>query len=184
MALIIGGCTYSKLKKQFSDLNDIESREQPIIWRLDSVEWIRYLNYIHGPNRQWTEVAPLSSFCCRRASYNRLIDRQYGHIVLYENGLIIDELHFISFRQYSLQGVQLLHVDQQGYILGFRIHTYLKAGDNSRNVYFDVFAPSSVTSEQLRTIVQSRNAKISDSSELYTTLEGVQLGISIENLIR
>ncbi|CAF2799649.1 unnamed protein product [Rotaria sp. Silwood2] len=127
MALIIGGCAYSKLKKQFSDLNDIESREQPIIWRLDSVEWIRYLNYIHGPNQQWTEVAPVSSFCCRRASYNRLIDRQYGHIVLYKNGLIIDELHFISFRQYSLQGVQLLHVDQQGYILGFRIHTYLKS---------------------------------------------------------
>lgn len=98
IALIAGGYGYFIVKRQFNDFNDIESREQPTIWRLEGDEWLRYLNYIHGPDRQWRELAPLSSFCCRQSAYNRLSNRQYGHIVLFSKGFIIDELHFISFR--------------------------------------------------------------------------------------
>jgi len=163
--LIGAGCGFYQLKRQHNDLNETENGQQPIVWRLDGEEWIRYLNYIHGPNRTWNEIAPLSCFCCRRSSYDRLMDRQHGYIVLYGNGLIIDELYFISFRQYSLLNIELLDVSQQEprqRILGLRIYTYLKAGKNSRHCHFDVFAPSSVSSEQLKTIAQSYSAKMTN----------------------
>ncbi|CAF4673404.1 unnamed protein product, partial [Rotaria magnacalcarata] len=63
---------------QLSDFNDPRILENAIVWRLDGEEWIRYLNYIHGPDRQWRAAAPLSSFCCRRASYEQLMNHQYG----------------------------------------------------------------------------------------------------------
>ena len=153
IALITGGYGYYIVKRQFNDFNDIESREQPTTWRLEGDEWLRYLNYIHGPDRQWRELTPLSSFCCRQSSYDRLSNRQYGHIILFSKGFIIDELHFISFRTYALTGVEILAADQQ--TRGLRIHTYLSAGKNSRNVYFDLFAPSSISMDQVQTIARS-----------------------------
>jgi hypothetical protein len=140
------------VKRQFNDFNDIESREQPIIWRLEGEEWLRYLNYIHGPDRQWWIMNPFSSFCWRQSSYDRLSNRRYGHIVLFSKGFIIDELHFISFRTYSLTGIEILAADEQ--TRGLRIHTYLSAGKNSRNVYFDLFAPSSVPMAQVQAIAR------------------------------
>ncbi|CAF3978875.1 unnamed protein product [Adineta steineri] len=77
--------------------------QQPVVCRLDGEQWVRYLNYTHDPNRIWTEKTRFSSFCCRRSTYERLMNRQYGHIILHENVLIIDELYFISFREYTLQ---------------------------------------------------------------------------------
>ncbi|CAF1143612.1 unnamed protein product [Didymodactylos carnosus] len=183
MALVAGGCIFYKLKQQFNDLNEIEGGQEPIIWRLDGEEWVRYLNYMHGPNRRWTEMAPLSCFCCRRSAYDRLMDRQYGHIVFYGKGLIIDELYFISFRTYLLQGVQLLVADQQQQRLGLRIHTFLQAGKNSRNCYFDVFSPSSVTLEQLQAIIQSYNQRISGPDGLHTVIEGLHVAASIVSLL-
>ena len=146
-----------KAKEQLKDFHDIESREQPIIWRLEGEEWLRYLNYIHGPDRQWRELAPHLPFCCRRSSYNRLSNRRYGHIVLFSNGVIIDKLYFISFQSLSLTSIAIFAPDQQTH--GLRVHTYLKAGCYSRNIYFDVFAPSSVSVAQLQTIVQSYDMK-------------------------
>lgn len=146
-----------KAKEQLDDFHDIESREQPIIWRLEGEEWLRYLNYIHGPDRQWRELAPHLPFCCRRSSYNRLSNRRYGHIVLFSNGVMIDKLYFISFRSLSLTSIEIFVPDQQTH--GLRIHTHLKAGCQSRNIYFDVFAPSSVSVAQLQTIVESYGTK-------------------------
>ncbi|CAF4076526.1 unnamed protein product [Rotaria sordida] len=178
-------CIWSyQMSKQWSDFNDNINREQVIVWRFDGEEWIRYLNYIHGPDRQWTDLAPLSSFCCRRESYERLLNRQYGHIVLYGNGFIIDELHFISFRMYSLLGIELANFGEYPTILGLRFHTFLKAGKNSRNVYFDLFAPSSVTQEQLLTIAQSYNRNISGYGGLNTALGGLQPAASVIQLTR
>jgi hypothetical protein len=163
LVLVLACVSVCQFYRQFDYLDDTKNTQQPFIWRLDGEEWLRYLDYIHGPDREWREAAPLSSFCCRRSSYDRLKDRQYGHIVLYGDGLIIDELYYISFRQYSLQGIQLLSIGQHQRILGLRIHTYLKAGKNSRNIYFDVFAPPSVSLEQLQMIVRSYNSKIEGS---------------------
>ncbi|CAF3732075.1 unnamed protein product [Rotaria socialis] len=91
-------------------------------------------------------------------SYNtllRLLNRQYGHIVFYDNGFIIDELFFIQFRVYPLQRIELLNFDQNSQALGLRIHTNIGADENSGNVYFDLFAPSSITQEQLLTLALS-----------------------------
>ncbi|CAF3562538.1 unnamed protein product [Rotaria sp. Silwood1] len=172
------------MNKQWSDFNDNVSREQAIVWRLDGEEWIRYLNYIHGPARQWTELAPLSSFCCRRESYERLLNRQYGHIVLYGNGFIIDELHFVSFRIYSLLGIELQNFGEYPITLGLRFHTFLNAGKNSRNVYFDLFAPSSVTQEQVLRIAQWYNRRISGLDGLNMALGGLQPVASVIELAR
>ncbi|CAF1548301.1 unnamed protein product [Rotaria magnacalcarata] len=176
-------CIWScQMSRQWSDLKDNVSREQVIVWRFDGEEWIRYLNYIHGPDRQWRELAPLSCFCCRRESYERLQNRQYGHVVLYGNGFIIDELHFVSFRAYSLLGIELQNFGQQPTTLGLRFRTFLNAGKNSRNVYFDLFAPSSVTQEQLLTIAQWYNRSISGSNRLNMALGGVHLAASVIQL--
>ncbi|CAM2726253.1 unnamed protein product [Rotaria socialis] len=139
---------------QLSDFNDPRILENAIVWRLDGEEWIRYLNYIHGPDRQW-RAAPLSSFCCRRASYERLMNRQYGHIILYENGFIIDELYLISFRLYTLLGIEFQNFGLHPPTLGLRFRTFVRSGNSSRNVYFDLFAPSSISREQLGGIAQS-----------------------------
>ncbi|CAF2668380.1 unnamed protein product [Rotaria sp. Silwood2] len=164
------------MKQQFDDVNATE--QQHIVWRLDGAEWTRYLDYIHGPNRAWIEMAQLSSFCCRRSAYERLMNRQYGYIVLHETGLIIDELYFISFRQYTLQGVQLLDIDEYQRTVGLRIHTYLNAGRNSRNCYFDLFAPSSVSLEQLKTIAKFYNIKIPGLNVLGLAMDGIPLAQS------
>ena len=161
LSMLVSYCReFTSIKGQLQDLNDSESGQQAIVWRLDGEEWIHYLNYIHGPNRQWCQMASLSSFCCRRSSYDRLKNRQYGHIVLYGNGLIIDELYPISFRTYSLRGVEILNVVEQQGVPGLRIHTYFKAGKFSENYHFDVFAPSSVPMEHLIFIAQWYNETI------------------------
>ncbi|CAF2029850.1 unnamed protein product [Rotaria magnacalcarata] len=160
IALLVACIWSCQMCIQLSDFNDPRILENAIVWRLDGEEWIRYLNYIHGPDRQWRAAAPLSSFCCRRASYEQLMNHQYGHIILYENGFIIDELYFISFRLYTLLGIESPNFGLHSPILGLRFHTLLRAGKNSRNIYFDLFAPSSISREQLRGIAQSyhRNA--------------------------
>ena len=175
LLLIGGGCGYYKLKQQFNDLKDSEYRKQLCIWRLNGEEWIHYLNYIYGPDRQWLEVAPLSCFCCRRSTYDRLINRQYGHIIFYRNGLIIDELYFVSFRTYSFRGVQLLNMGERQQMLGLRIHTRIRAGNHSRNCYFDVLVPSSVTSTQLQALAESYTGKISGSNLFHAPLQGLDL---------
>ncbi|CAF1127847.1 unnamed protein product [Adineta steineri] len=153
--------------------------QQPVVWRLDGEQWVRYLNYIHGPNRIWTEKSQVTSFYCRRSTYERLMNRQYGHIILHENGLIIDELYFVSFRQYKLRSVQVLYIDQHPQIRGLRIHTYLVRGDASRKCYFDLFAPSSVSLEQILIIAVPYIIKISGVSALDSPLEVVHLPGSI-----
>ncbi|CAF2650430.1 unnamed protein product [Rotaria sp. Silwood2] len=167
---------------ELSDLDTPESRDEAIVWRFDGEEWIRYLNYIHGPDRQWTDAGPLSSFCCRRGSYERLSNRQYGHIVFYRNGFIIDELHFISFETYSLLGIELQNFGQQPSTVGLRFRTYLQAGRNSRNVDFHLFAPSSVTRQQLVAIGQWYNPRISGSNGLNMALGGLQVAASVIQL--
>ncbi|CAF0818230.1 unnamed protein product [Adineta steineri] len=154
IVLVLGSrcATCCCIKQQFEDVNFSVTGQQPVVWRLDSEQWVQYLNYTHGPNRVWTEKARFSFFCCRRSTYKRLINRQYGHIILHENGLIIDELYFISFREYILQSIQILYIDQHPQIRGLRINTYLERGKNSRNCYFDLFAPSSVSLEQILSI--------------------------------
>lgn len=169
--IVIVLCVWScQMSRQLSDFNEANTAEQIIVWRLDGEEWKRYLDYIHGPDRQWKDLAPLSCFCCRRASYDRLLDRQYGHIILYKNGFIIDELHLVSFRLYSLQGIEYLSTDQNPPSFGLRMHTFLHAGKNSRNVYFDLFAPSSVTQEQVLAIARSYNTGLSGFDRLNTIL--------------
>lgn len=58
--LIVGACGSCIVKRECNDFNDIEAREQLIIWRLEGDEWLRYLNDIHSPDRQWLELTPLS----------------------------------------------------------------------------------------------------------------------------
>ncbi|CAF1185971.1 unnamed protein product [Adineta ricciae] len=173
--LLVIGCASCQFRKQMNDLTDPRITQNPIIWRYDGIEWSRFLDYIHGPNRQWTEVAPLSSFCCRQSTYNRLLDRQHGHVVLYWNGLIIDELHFVSFRQYELQTIEVMNFDPSQQIHGLRIHTYLKAGKNSRDCYFDVFAPSRVSLLELQGIVQLYMGRMSNSMSARLASLGLSL---------
>jgi hypothetical protein len=140
------------LKKQFNDLDNPAITQQPIIWRLDGEEWIRYLNYIYGPDRKWGQVDPLISFCCRQSTYDRVI-----------------------FRGYALQKIQLLNFNSHGQIQGLRIHTYFKDGKYSRDCYFDVFAPSSVSSEQLQIISQSYTGLMSGSTSYRLAVLGLHL---------
>ncbi|CAF4145943.1 unnamed protein product [Rotaria magnacalcarata] len=175
ITFIVVCVTRYQVHKQFGDFDNSTSLGQTSVWRLDGAEWIRYLNYIYGPDRQWTQLAPLSSFCCRRQSYDRLLNRQYGHIVFYSNGFIIDELYFIPFRLYSLQGIELLNIDQNSPTLGLRIHTYMKAGEHSRNVYFDLFAPSSITQEQLLTIARSYGTTVFGLNQTNVPLSGLPI---------
>ncbi|CAF1508926.1 unnamed protein product [Adineta steineri] len=133
------------------------------------------LNYTHDPNRVWTEKARFSSFCCRHSTYERLMNRQYGHIILHENGLIIDELYFISFRVYTLQSVQILYINQHPQKRGLRIHTYFQAGEYSRNCYFDLFAPSSVSLKQIQALARAYIIKIFGVIALGLPLEVIHL---------
>ncbi|CAF1457002.1 unnamed protein product, partial [Adineta steineri] len=136
--LICLGANYY-MKQQFEDVNFSNNGQQPVVWRLYGEQWVQYLNYIHGPNRIWTEIGPLSSFSYRRSTYERLMNRQYGQIILHENGLIIDELHFVSFQQFTLQRVEILYIDQHPQIIGLRIHTHQQTGRTWSNCYFDYF---------------------------------------------
>ncbi|CAF1390315.1 unnamed protein product [Rotaria sordida] len=129
--------------------------------------WIRYLNYIHGSDRQWVEAGPLSSFCYRRESYERLSNHQYGHIVFYRNGFIIDELQ---------------NFGQQPLTLGLIFRTYFQADRNSRYVNFHLFAPSSNTRQQLVAIAQWYNQRISGSNGLNMALGGLQVAASVIQL--
>ncbi|CAF1201891.1 unnamed protein product [Adineta steineri] len=140
-------------------------------------QWIRYLNYIHGPNRIWTErsSSSSSSFCCRRSTYKRLMNRQYGHIILHEKGLIIDELYFVSFRDYTLQGVKILYIDANSKIIGLRIHTYFQDGKYNHYCYYDLFAPSSVSLEQIQALARAYIIKISGISILDLPFEVIHL---------
>jgi hypothetical protein len=187
-ALVIICCLRCRWKNEFNELSVSENGQQPIIWRLDGDEWIRYLNYIHGPNREWRDTAALPCFCCRHSSYNRLLNRQFGHIILYANCIMIDQLHFISLRTHLVQSIRLLIVDQQQQrqILGLRIHTFfdLIEGRNRRNrgnIYFDIFAPSSVSLEELRTIAQLYTGKIPGSDRFDTAPEILHLNTSTPN---
>ena len=175
MLPIVGGCGCYWLKQQFNDLKDSEYRNLPCIWRLNGEEWIHYLNYIYGPNRQWLEADPLLCFCCRRSTYDRLINRQYGRIIFYRNGLIIDELYFVSFRRYSFRGVKLLNMGERQQMLGLRIYTRIRAGKHSRNCYFDVLAPSSVTSTQLQALAESYIGKMSGSNLFHVLFRSLDL---------
>ncbi|CAF1073859.1 unnamed protein product [Adineta steineri] len=156
-----------------------DKQANPVVWRLHGEQWVRYLNYAQGPNRVWTEKARFSSFCCRRSTYKRLINRQYGRIILHENGLIIDELYFISFREYILQSIQILYINQHPQIRGLRINTYLERGKNSRNCYFDLFAPSSVSLEQILSIAATYISRVYGVTGLGLSLGVVHLPGSI-----
>ncbi|CAF0985788.1 unnamed protein product [Adineta steineri] len=180
MFVLVGLCvTCCCTKQQFEDVNFSTNGQQPVVWRLDGEQWVRYLNYMHGPNRVWIEMGPLSCFCCRRSTYERLMNRQHGQIILHENGVIIDELYFVSFRQYTLQSVQILYIDQHPQIVGLRIHTYLQAGKNSRNCYFDLFAPPSVSLEQIQALARAYILQVSGGNALRSPLEEIHLPGSI-----
>ncbi|CAF1000926.1 unnamed protein product [Adineta steineri] len=170
---------YYGTKQQFEDINFSVNTQQPVLWRLDGEQWVRYLNYIHGPNRIWIEIDPLSCFCCRRSTYERLMNRQYGQIILHENGLIIDKLYFVSFRQHTLESVQILYIDQHPQIIGLRIHTYLQNGRTGSTCYFDLFAPPSVSLEQIQALARAYISKISGVSALDLPLEVIHLPESI-----
>ncbi|CAF3269709.1 unnamed protein product [Rotaria sp. Silwood2] len=144
----------------FDKFKHIENQAKTIFWRLDGEEWTRFLDYIHGPDRQWTYLPALSWFCCRRRSYERLMNRQYGHIILCEHGFIIDELHFISFRSFTLASIEVQNFGQDSSILGLRLHGRLSAGKSTRSVDFDLFAPSSIRREQLHAITEQYKNKI------------------------
>ncbi|CAF1004672.1 unnamed protein product [Adineta steineri] len=166
-------------EQQYEDVNFSVNGQQPVVWRLDGEPWVRYLKYIHGPNRMWTQMNPWSSFCCRLSTYERLMNRQYGHIILHEKGLIIDELYFVSFRAYTLEGVEILCIDQHPQIIGLRIHTYFQAGKNSRSCYYDLFAPSSVSFEQIQALARAYIIKIYGVSALRSPLTVIRLPRSI-----
>ncbi|CAF1477850.1 unnamed protein product [Adineta steineri] len=176
LARFFNNCCY--IKQQFEDVDFSVNEQQPILWRLDREQWVRYLNYIHGPNRIWTErssSSSSSSFCCRRSTYERLMNRQYGHIILHEKGLIIDELYFVSFRDYTLQDVKILYIDQNSKTIGLRIHTYFQDGKYNHYCYYDLFAPSSVSLEQIQALARAYIIKISGISTLDLPFEIIHL---------
>ncbi|CAF1516911.1 unnamed protein product [Adineta steineri] len=172
-------CADCYTKQQVEDVNFSINGQQPVVWRLDGEQWVRYLNYIHGPNRIWKEIGPLLSFSSRRSTYERLMNRLYGQIILHENGLIIDELHFVSFRQFTLQRVEILYIDQHPRIIGLRIHTHQQTGKTWSNCYFDLFAPSSVSLEQIQALARAYIIKKSGVSALDLRLEEIHLPGSI-----
>ncbi|CAF3999414.1 unnamed protein product [Adineta steineri] len=164
------------LHKKRKRTQTIINGQQPVLWRLDGEQWARYLNYIYGPNRIWTERSSSSSFfCCRRSTYERLMNRQHGHIILHEKGLIIDELYFVSFRDYTLQDVKILYIDANSKIIGLRIHTYFQDGKYNHYCYYDLFAPSSVSLEQIQTLARAYIIKISGISVLDLPFEIIHL---------
>ncbi|CAF1391178.1 unnamed protein product [Adineta steineri] len=167
------------IKQQFEDVNFSVNGQQPVVWRLDGEQWVRYLNYMHGPNRIWMGMGPLSCFCCRRSTYERLMNRQHGHIILHEKGLIIDELYFVSFRAYKLQGVEILYIEQYPQIIGLRIHTYVQTKGNNIYYDFDLFAPPSVSVEQIRALARAYIIKIPSVSALDLPLEVIHIPESI-----
>ncbi|CAF3709402.1 unnamed protein product [Adineta steineri] len=180
MYLLIGLCfDCCCIEQKFEDIDFSVNAQQPVLWRLDGEQWVRYLNYIHGPNRIWIEIGPLSCFCCRRSTYERLMNRQYGQIILHENGLIIDELYFVSFRQHTLESVQILYTDQHPQLIGLRIHTYLQDGRTGRTCYFDLFAPPSVSLEQIQALARAYTTRISGVSALDLPLEVIHFPESI-----
>ena len=149
---------YDSETKLVHDIKESRSCGQLMICRLEGEEWLRYLNYIYGPDRRWEELGQGTSFCCRRSCYNRLSNRRYGHIILFRTGFIIDEMFLIVFELFSLEAIELLLLDPE--TRGLRFHTRLQVEKQGKNIYFDVFAPSSVSIIQLQTIVQSYSAKI------------------------
>ncbi|CAF1251361.1 unnamed protein product [Adineta steineri] len=174
LACCCNNCCY--IKQQFEDVDFSINGQQPVLWRLDGEQWARYLNYIYGPNRIWTERSSSSSFfCCRRSTYERLMNRQHGHIILHEKGLIIDELYFVSFRDYTLQDVKILYIDANSKIIGLRIHTYFQDGKYNHYCYYDLFAPSSVSLEQIQTLARAYIIKISGISVLDLPFEIIHL---------
>ncbi|CAF3513076.1 unnamed protein product [Adineta steineri] len=180
MYLLIGLCfDFCCIEQQFEDVNFSVNGQQPVVWRLYGKQWIRYLNYMYGPSPMWREADSLSCFCCRRSTYERLKNRQYGQIILHENGLIIDELYFVSFRDHTLQGVEILYIDQERQIIGLRIRTYLQTGKSSRNCYFDLFAPSSISLEQIQALARAYIIKKSAVNAVDLRLEEIHLPGSI-----
>ncbi|CAF0818660.1 unnamed protein product [Adineta steineri] len=175
LARFCNNCCY--IKQQFEDADFSVNGQQPVLWGLNGEQWVRYLNYIYGPNRIWTErsSSSSSSFCCRRSTYEQLMNRQYGHIILHENGLIIDELYFVSFRDYTLQDVKILYIDQNSKTIGLRIHTYFQDGKYNHYCYYDLFAPSSVSLEQIQALARAYIIKISGISVLDLPFEVIHL---------
>ncbi|CAF1493254.1 unnamed protein product [Adineta ricciae] len=154
------------MKRLFKGLDYNEIGGDMTVWKFDGDEWIRFLNYISGPNRKGTNADYFTFFCCRRQSYEELINRQYGHVILYRNGFVIDQLYFVPFRRYNLVNTELKNFNEDLSILGLRFQTYLQAGKYSRMVYFDIFAPSSIPRSQLMGLVYSYNRKKIDPAIL------------------
>ncbi|CAF1658251.1 unnamed protein product [Adineta ricciae] len=154
------------MKRLFKGLDYNEIGGDMIVWKFDDDEWIRFLNYIFGPNQKGTNADYFTFFCCRRQSYEELINRQYGHVILYRNGFVIDQLYFVPFRRYNLINTELKYFNENLSISGLRFQTYLQAGKHSRMVYFDIFAPSSITQSQLMGLVYLYNRKKIDPDVL------------------
>lgn len=131
-----------------------EDEDQRIVWQITGEDWSRFIEYIYGPSRQWREEPCAPSFCCRRKTYERLRDRQYGHIILNKNGFIIDELYLVSFSINPLVRAELVNFGDDSQRQMLRMHIILTSGRHRSTVYFDLLPPSSVTQEQLKTLLQ------------------------------
>lgn len=130
------------------------NQDEFTVWTLTDSEWVYYLDYMYGPDRTWHQDPCELSFCCRRKSYERLANRQYGHIILHKNGFIIDELYLISFQTNSLLRSELVNIGANPNRRFLRIHVLLTGGKNRSEIYFDLLAPSSVDNEHLQALVQ------------------------------
>ncbi|CAF4213819.1 unnamed protein product, partial [Adineta steineri] len=73
----------------------------------------------------------------------------------------------------KLRNVQIIYIDQHPQIIGLRIHTYLEIKGTSGYSYFDLFAPSSVSLEQIQSIARAYIIKIYGVSAVDLPLEEI-----------
>ena len=144
---------------QWNGFSQDISEDQLTIWQLTDSEWFHFLDYIYGPDREWLQKPCELSFCCRRKCYERLRNRQYGHIILHKKFFIIDELYLVSFRTYTLLRSEIVNVGTSPTRRFLRMYVMLTGPKNHSEIYFDLLAPSSVEDEQLQALVQYYNTK-------------------------
>jgi hypothetical protein len=127
------------------------------------------LEYTYGPNRSSTTFSCLP-WTCRQEKYNRLKNRNYGHIIFTVNGFIIDELQIFRFeRKILLTSIELVDLFNQQILL--RFHTlYLRLLKEKKRVNnqdikkasikFDIFVPNTFYQpiERLRQMVDLFNS--------------------------
>ncbi|CAF1321874.1 unnamed protein product [Rotaria sp. Silwood1] len=120
---------YHQLNLVFSDTTE------PIIWRLDGNEWIKYLEYIFGPNRSPQFEQIFSCWFCRRKKFAQLATRGYGYIIFVENAIIIDELFIYDLNRIPITGGQLVTFANQQLVLRiyFQPNIIFKSKNNIQN---------------------------------------------------